>query len=137
MRVVRLGGAYLAIVFLVGFVLGTVRVLWLVPRLGERSSELIETPFMIVASYAGARFVLNRTTRTLSNRHALAMGLIALGFLLTFELTFVLALRGLSLSDYLANRDPVSGSVYLVSLLLFALMPTFVQAHRPRRSLDR
>lgn len=102
MRVVRLGGAYLAIVFLVGFVLGTVRVLWLVPRLGERSSELIETPFMIVASDAGARFVLNRTTRTLSNRHALAMELIALGF-----------------------------------LLLFALMPTFVQAHRPRRSLDR
>jgi hypothetical protein len=133
MRIVKLGAAYFAIVFLIGFALGTVRVLWLVPRLGERYSELIETPFMIVASYASARFVLNRVARRVSGRNALAMGLIALVLLLTFELTLVLALRGLSLSDYLTGRDPVSGSAYLVSLLLFALTPTFVKAHRSRR----
>lgn len=132
MRIARLGGAYFAIVFLVGFALGTIRVLWLVPRLGERYSELIETPFMIVASYASARFVLNRSTGTVSGRNALAMGFIALVLLLIFELTFALALRGFSLADYLANRDPVSGPVYLVSLLLFALMPMFV-AHQRKR----
>jgi hypothetical protein len=38
----------------------------------------------------------------------------------------VLWLRGLSIGEYVAGRDPVSGTVYLVMLGLFALMPLFV-----------
>lgn len=52
MRIVKLGVAYFGIVFSIGFLLGVVRVLWLVPRLGERYAELIETPFMVGFSYA-------------------------------------------------------------------------------------
>lgn len=40
--------AYFGCVFGVGFLLGIVRVLWLVPLLGERMAELLEIPVRIV-----------------------------------------------------------------------------------------
>ncbi len=54
------------------------------------------------------------------------MGCVALGLLLVAEFTLVLWLRGLSISDYLASRDPVSGTVYYVMLGVFAIMPLLV-----------
>src|SRR5438876_5028581 len=48
------------------------------------------------------------------------MGGIALVFLLVAEFGFVLWLRGLSIREYLATRDPVSGTVYYVMLGIFA-----------------
>jgi len=54
------------------------------------------------------------------------MGFLALGLLLVAEFTLVLWLRGLSISEYLASRDPVSGTVYYVLLGVFALMPVLV-----------
>jgi hypothetical protein len=53
----------------------------------------------------------------------LTMGLLARGLLLLTEFTFVLWIRGLTLREYRASRDPVSGGVYLLSLGLFAIMP--------------
>jgi hypothetical protein len=53
----------------------------------------------------------------------LGVGCVALGFLLAVELTMVLWLRGLTLGEYVASRDPVAGMVYLVMLGVFAVMP--------------
>ena len=47
-----------------------------------------------------------------------------LGLLLVVE--FSLWLRGLTFRDYLASRDPVAGTVYIVMLGLFAIMPLVV-----------
>jgi len=43
-RVLKAGAVYFGVVFGAGFVLGTVRVIWVVPHLGERTAELIEAP---------------------------------------------------------------------------------------------
>ena len=56
----------------------------------------------------------------------LGVGCVALGLLLAAEFTFVLWLRGLTISEYFAARDPVAGTVYLVMLGVFALMPVLV-----------
>jgi hypothetical protein len=56
----------------------------------------------------------------------LAMGFLALALLLCAEAGMVLCVRGLSLVQYLADRDPVSGSVYLAMLLVFAVMPLWL-----------
>jgi hypothetical protein len=42
------------------------------------------------------------------------------------ELLLAALLQGRSVAQYIASRDPVSGSVYLVMLLLFALMPSIL-----------
>lgn len=126
MRIMKAGVLYFALVFGAGFVLGPIRILWVVPRFGTRIAELMEAPIMFVAIIAAARWIVRRLAvpSTLSIR--LGMGCVALGLLLVAEFTLVLWLRGLSISDYLASRDPVSGTVYYVMLGVFAIMPLLV-----------
>ena len=62
----------------------------------------------------------------------LGAGLLALVLLLTAELVLAVILQERSLADYLSSRDPVSGSVYLVMLGLFALMPTIIEKFHDR-----
>jgi hypothetical protein len=38
----------------------------------------------------------------------------------------VLWLRGLTIDQYFAGRDPVAGAVYVVMLAVFAVMPLLV-----------
>lgn len=127
-RAILGGGAlYFLVVFASGFVLGVGRTLWLVPRIGERWAELVETPVMLVVIYLAARWVCGRHALAASGTLAQAgVGLFGLVLLLGAEIGFVLQLRGISFADYVAQRDPVSGSVYALSLALFAAMPVLV-----------
>jgi type IV secretory pathway TrbD component len=54
------------------------------------------------------------------------MGCVGLGLMLVAEFTLVLWLGGLSISEYLASRDPVSATVYYVMLGIFCIMPLLV-----------
>lgn len=114
---------YFALVFGTGFVLGLFRVLWLIPRFGERSAELLEQPLMLIAVVLAARWSNRRTRPALRPIESLAIGLIALTFLVVAELLVVLELRRVSISEYVRSRDLVSGIVYLLMLAVFALMP--------------
>lgn len=120
---------YFALVFGVGFLLGVVRVLALVPRLGERSAELAEMPLMLVAIIVSARFVVRRFPAT-HRASYLVSGGIALLLLVAMELAVALAIRGLSIGQYIAQRDPVAGSVYVVMLAVFAVMPWLLRGRR-------
>jgi hypothetical protein len=113
------------LVFGVGFVLGIVRVLALVPRLGERWAELAEMPLMLIAIIVSARFAVRRFPATQRASYVVSGG-IALFLLVVVELSVVLAMRGVSISQYVAERDPVAGSAYVVMLVVFALMPWLV-----------
>ena len=124
--ILKAGLLYFATVFAVGFVLGVLRVLWAVPRFGPRGAELIEMPLMLVATILAALWVVRRLAVPPGTWTRLCMGLVALGFLLLTELSVVLQLRGLSVEEYLANRDPLSGTVYLLMLGLFAAMPWLI-----------
>jgi hypothetical protein len=116
------GVVYFALVFGAGFLLGIVRVLTLVPSIGERWAELAEMPLMLIAIIVSARFVVLRFPAT-QRASYLASGGIALFLLVVVELSVVLAIRGLSIGQYFAERDPVAGSVYVVMLVVFAAMP--------------
>ena len=50
MPILKAGVLYFALVFGAGFVLGTVRTIWVVPRVGTRTAELMETPIMLVVT---------------------------------------------------------------------------------------
>ena len=119
--------AYFGIVFGAGFLLGSVRVPFLVPRLGERIAELIEMPFMFAVIFFAAKFLLRRFGTRLKGSMWLAVGALSLLFLLAAELLLAVALQGQSLTEYIASRDRVSGAVYLGMLALFAAMPWLQQ----------
>ena len=114
---------YFAFVLGTGFVFGMIRVPFLVPRLGERYAELIEMPFMLVVIVLAARFVVRRYALPPSSSFRLKVGFTALALSVIAELLLATVLQGRTLVQFIASRDPVSGSVYLFILLLFALMP--------------
>ena len=117
---------YFARVFGAGFALGIVRELWVTPRVGVRAAELLELPLMLAAVVLAARAVDRRWLAASGARTRQVVGLSALVLLLTAEVGLGMALRGLSVRDALLARDPVSGSAYYVSLLIFALMPWYL-----------
>ncbi len=125
---------YFALVLGTGFVLGTIRVPFLVPRLGERYAELLEMPFMFVAIVLAARFVARRFQLPPSLSMRLKVGFLALALSVGAELLLATVLQSRSLAEFITSRDPVSGSVYLGMLLLFALMPAILS---PAKHTDR
>ena len=126
MQILKAGALYFVLVFGAGFVLGPIRLLWVVPRYGTRMAELMEVPIMFVVTLVAARWVVRRLVLPFTTFSRLSMGCVALGLMLVAEFTFVLSLRGLSVSEYLASRDPVSGTAYYMMLGVFATMPLLV-----------
>jgi type IV secretory pathway TrbD component len=133
MQVVKAGVLYFALVFGAGFVLGTIRTLWVVPRIGTRTAELMEMPVMLAVTIVAARWTVLRLAVPPMSSVRLGMGCIALVLMLVAEFGFVLWIRGMSIRDYLATRDPVSGTVYYAMLVVFAIMPLFVAKSEPAR----
>jgi hypothetical protein len=78
-----------AVVFGAGFVLGTIRILLVVPRLGVRTAELIEAPIMLGVSILAAAWVVLRVGIPPLPSRRLAMGCAALGLMLLVEFTVV------------------------------------------------
>ena len=126
METLKAGVLYFALVFGAGFVLGPIRILWLVPRFGTRTAELMETPLMLAVVIVAARWVVRRVAAPSTSSKRLGVGILALGLLLVAEFTLVLWLRSMTFREYLASRDPISGAVYIVMLGLFAIMPLLV-----------
>ncbi len=118
-QILKAGLLYFALVFGAGFVLGTIRTLWIVPRLGTRTAELMEAPIMLALTVAAARWIVRRFAVPPIPSRRLGVGCIALGLMLFAEFRLGLWLRGLSVREYLVSRDPVSGTVYYLMLGAF------------------
>jgi hypothetical protein len=124
MRVLKASLLYFSLVFAAGFVLGIVRTFWVLPHVGERKAKLMEMPIMFVVIVLAAQ----RSCGFLSPSgpaSRLAVGLLALGFLLMTEIALVPWPRRLTIREYLANLDPVPEMAYAVMLVVFSVMPVF------------
>jgi hypothetical protein len=110
---------YFALVFGAGFLLAFIRIPLLVPRFGARTAELIEMPVMLIVIALASRWIANRA----NSQNLLAIGMLALIFMVAAELTVVALTGGGSPIQYIAAKDPVSGVAYLASLIVFSLAP--------------
>lgn len=113
---------YFLVVFAFGFVMGTIRVLLLEPEIGARYAGLLETPFMIAIIVYAARWAVRRN-RLSRSFELIATGATAFSLLLATEFTVVLWLRGVTLAEYVESRDPITGAIYILMLVLCGLMP--------------
>jgi hypothetical protein len=127
MNILKAGATYFMLVFGAGFILGPVRIFLVAPRFGARMAELMETPLMLAVIFFAARWIVRRYAIPPVPSLRLATGFTAFALLLAAEFTLVLGLRGLTITEYLATRDPVSGTVYYASLGVFAVMPLLVE----------
>ena len=124
MNLVRSSLLYFGIVFCAGFLLGPFRTLWVAPKVGERTAEVLEMPLMLAVSAAAARWIVRRFQVPIRDR--LCLGFLALFFMLIAEFALLRRLRCLTIAEYVATRDPVSGAAYYCSLVLFALFPALL-----------
>ncbi|RPH80908.1 MAG: hypothetical protein EHM80_03985 [Nitrospiraceae bacterium] len=121
-QVVKAGVIYFALVFGAGFVLGTIRVLWLVQAVGTRTAELLEMPVMLTVIILLARWVVRHFSMPYAASSRLGMGDMALALILVLDFTVVLWIRGLSFGQSIESFDPVAGTVCFVMLGLCAVM---------------
>lgn len=120
MRILKPALLYFAIVFGAGFILGPIRILLVVPRVGVRVAELIEAPIMLVVIVLASRGIVRRFPDISSSS-----GFLALFLMLGAELSLARVLQGISVREYIAARDPVSGTVYYALLIVFAILPAY------------
>ena len=130
MRTLKAGVIYFLLVFAVGWILGPIRELWLVPDLGRRMGSLLDAPFMGIAMIVAARWVLRRLDVPYALNARLAVGLVALGILLVAELGGVRWVRRISIQEYLASYATLPGVIAFPLFLLFAAMPSLVERTR-------
>lgn len=122
-RPVRAGVAYFAIVFAAGFALGTMRVLFVAPHLGELPATLLELPIMLGISWLVCGSLLSRFEVPPRTRPRLTMGALAFGLLMLAELVLSLTLSGRSIDDYAEALTTPQGALGLAGQILFGLMP--------------
>jgi hypothetical protein len=126
MQILKSGLLYFTLVFGAGFILGAVRTRWVVPRVGARWAEIMEMPIMLVVTIVAGRWVVLRFALPSVSSVRIGMGGIALGLMLVAEFGLVLWVRGMSIKQYFATRDRLSGTVYYLLLGVFAIFPLLV-----------
>jgi hypothetical protein len=134
--ILKASAAYFGLVFGTGFILGPIRILFVVPRLGERWAELMEMPLMLVVIVLGAKWVVRKFEVPPATGDRLEMGLFTLGLVLLIDFTLVLKLRGLSLTDYFRGLDPISDTAYYLMLGVLAVMPLLIMRRRSPPIID-
>ena len=120
----RTAAVYFALVFGAGFLLGTLRVLLVVPAIGTRAAELLEMPLMLAVVAVAARFVTRRFSNSIHSKAGwLQVGAIAFAFVLCADVVVGVALRGMSVWQALFERDPLSGAAYYLALGWLVVAP--------------
>lgn len=122
LRATKAGALYAIVVFSIGFILGTTRVLLLAPSLGETTVVILEVPIMLAASWFVCRWCLARLNigRAVPTRSL--MGLAAFLVLMLAEVGLG-AVFGRSLGDQLAGYVSPSGAIGLAAQVIFAMFP--------------
>jgi hypothetical protein len=122
MNILKAGSAYFALIFSLGFILGTIRVLAVIPRIGEFAATLLELPLILTASWFVSGWLIRRMQIAPDTFSRLLMGAIAFGLAMIAE-----PLLGLSFGRSLAEQWSAllrpAGLAGLAGQALFGLMP--------------
>lgn len=117
---VKAAAKYAGIVFGFGFLLGSVRVMLLVPWIGETAAVLCELPLMLGISW----IVWSRISFSGTVGSAGFTGLIAFFILMAAELVLSFAF-GRSLAETLSSFATTAGALGLLGQAGFGLIPLF------------
>jgi hypothetical protein len=123
LRVLWAGSLYFAAVFSLGFVFGVIRILLLVPRLGEVWSVLIELPVILSLAWIVCDRLTTQLTIPPCWQPRLSMGAIAFVLLMIAEAALSVWLIGNSFAEHLEGYGSLPGIVGLAGQLAFAFFP--------------
>ena len=122
MNILKAGCAYFFLVFSLGFILGTIRVLAVIPRIGEFAATLLELPLILTASWLVSGWLIRKMKIAPETCSRLLMGAAAFGITMLAEPLLGLSF-GRSLADQWAALLRPAGIAGLAGQALFGLMP--------------
>jgi hypothetical protein len=127
---VKAGTAYALIVFAIGFALGAIRVLVLVPHLGATASVVLETPIMLAVSWKVSRWSTRWFDLQPDGRSRLLMGIVAFTVLMVAELGVAVFAFGESPALYVSGIWSIAGGIGFAAQICFAGLPWLqIQRH--------
>lgn len=117
---------YFLALFALGFALGTIRVLFVVPRLGLFQATLAEIPIMLTAAFFTSRWSVQhwQVAPTLAARWAMVLWFLIL--LAGFETVMSTVLFGRTLADQWEILTTPAGSIGMLAQVIAALLPLCV-----------
>lgn len=128
MTALSLGLRYFAGVFAVGFLLGTIRTLWLAPAIGDLAAVAVELPVMIGTSWWWSGRLLARQTLATGERAMMGGSAFLLLMLAEFGLSQAF---GRAPGVYWASFFTAEGVLGLAGQLVFAALPLIIKSARP------
>jgi hypothetical protein len=125
-RALTAATAYFLVLFALGFILGTIRVLFVAPRIGVLNATLLEVPVMLAAALFMCRWLIGRwqVPPTLSMRWAMALWFLVL--LALFETLVGVVLFERTLVETWAGLFTPAGLLGLTAQAIAALLPLVV-----------
>jgi hypothetical protein len=129
------GLAYFATVFAVGFALGTLRVLVVVPRVGEMAGLLIELPIMLLVSWVVCGWLLKRFSVQNKPSRGLLMGAVAFALLMVAELWVSVFAFGRSLAEHFESYRSLNAILGLAAQVAFAAFGSNRAGHASKSAL--
>lgn len=124
---------YFAAVFAAGFVFGTLRVLVLVPQVGDKLAVLIELPFMLSVSWFACRSIVRRFSVPAVFGPRLVVGGVAFALLMAAEAGMSVVGFGRTLAQHFESLLTTAALLGLAGQVVFALIP-FAQIFTRRAS---
>ena len=120
---VKAGVVYASSMFAIGFALGTVRTLFLAPRVGATYAVLFEAPVILCASWMVSRRCVSHLHVTAEPAVRIWMGVTAFGVLTACELVLSSLLLGGNAAAIFADYASAAGVIGLAAQVLFAMFP--------------
>lgn len=129
-RALTAATVYFLALFALGFVLGTIRVLFVAPQIGVLAATLLEVPLMLAAALFLCRWAVGRwqVPPDLALRGAMVLWFLVL--LMLFETLVGVALFGRTLGETWAGLATQAGLIGLAAQVIAALLPTLVGRRR-------
>ena len=119
----KAGTAYFVCVFAVGFVLGPIRELWIIPRVGRVLAILAESVVMLAVSVFFAQRILRWFAVPKRMGTRVAVGVIAFALLQIAEVGLAFWLRGQNPRQYVFSFWSVPGAISLLVQMAFGAIP--------------
>jgi hypothetical protein len=125
-RALIAGAAYFLALFALGFALGTIRTIFLVPRIGQFAATCAEVPVILTAAFFLCHWVIRRwqVPPTADVRWAMALWFLVL--LLMFEGLLGATLFARTIAEQWAALATAAGLLGLTAQIIAALLPVFI-----------
>jgi hypothetical protein len=119
----KAGLAYFVVAFGFGFLLGTFRMLVIVPAVGEISAVMLEMPIMLAISWFSSRWLIGRFSVPDGLAPRLVMGGLAFAILMFAEVGLSILGFGRTFAEHLASYRQIASFMGLLGQLAFASFP--------------